>query len=144
MAMAFPTNSTGARRTAKTSVSSNQPCFAGETVAVTAAQAGAINTLLGTVRLPKGAEVVGIVLDADDLDLNAAPAIALSIGDAASDSRLLTSNTVAQAGGVVVTPSKGAIGFQFADETLVQVKVKTAAATGQAGTIRYGVLYVTN
>lgn len=144
MAKAFPTNSTGARRPAKTSVSSNQLCFVGETIAVTAAQAGAINTLLGSCYLPKGAEIVGIVLDSDDLDSGGSPAITLSIGDAGSAARLLAANTVAQAGGVVVTPSKGAIGYQYTAETLVQVKVVAAAATGQAGTLKYGISYVTN
>lgn len=144
MAMAFPINSTGARRVAKTSTSTNMILCVGETIAVTAAQAGAVNTLLGSVRLPLNAEIVGIVLDSDALDSNGSPTMTISIGDAASDARLLAANTVCRAGGVVVTPAKGAIGFQYTAETLIQVKVKAAAATGAAGNIKYGILYVTN
>jgi hypothetical protein len=144
MAKAFPSNPTGARRTAKTSTASNHLMAVGETIAVTAAQAGAVNTLLGSVRIPAGAEITGVKLDSDDLDSNGTPLITLSIGDAGNDSRLLAANTLAQAGGVVNTPAKGALGYLYTTETLVQVKVKAAAATGQAGTIKYLIEYVTN
>lgn len=144
MAKAFPTNTTGVRRNAKNSVSSNQVCCVGETIAITAGQAAAAGTLLGSCYLPKGAEIVGILLDSDALDTNGSPTLTLSIGDAGSDGRLLAASTVGRAGGVVITPVKGAIGYQYTAETLVQVKVKAAAATGQAGTIKYGILYVTN
>lgn len=146
MAMAFPSNPTGARRNAKTSVSSNQVCFIGETIAVTATQAGTVNTLLGTCRLPYGAEVVGVVLNTDTLDSNVSKAIVLAVGDATTADRLMTGLTTAQAGGVSTTPKKDAIGYQYTGkpDTLIQVKITTAAATGAAGTLKYGVFYVTN
>jgi hypothetical protein len=141
--MAFPSNPSGARRSGKTSTSSNQLVFEGETIAVTTAQL-ALNTLLGSIRIPKGAEIVSIILAADAMDSNGSPTLTMSIGDAASDSRLLAANSTPRAGGVVNTPARGAVGYQYTADTLVQVKVKAAAATAVAGTLQYGVFYVTN
>lgn len=146
MGKAFPVNNSGARRTAKTSVSSNQVCFVGETIAVTATQIGTLNQLIGQIRLPKGAEVLAVMLDATDMDTNVGPTVTLSIGDAGSDSRFLAANAIAQTGAAVVGPTveKIGLGFSPTDELLVQVKVKAVSATPVAGTIKYGFWYVSN
>ena len=141
MAMAFPTNTSGARRNAKTSTASNHLMFVGETLNVTTGQL-ALNTLLGSVRVPIGAEIVGILLASDALDSNGSPTLTMSIGDASSDSRLLAASSTPRAGGVVTTPARGGVGFQYTAETLIQVKVKAAAATAVAGVVQYGVYYV--
>jgi len=146
MAKAFPTyvSTDLTKRPARTSSDSNQVICAGESIAVAAGDT-TLNKLLGKgVYLPKGAQIVGYVCDCDDLDSNGTPLITISIGDATVDDRIMAASTIPQAGGVNVTPKKGAIGFTCTAETLFQPKVKAAAATGQAGTLTYGILYVSN
>lgn len=147
MAKAFPTYNSALpvqyKAPAKTSASSNEVLCRGETIPVTAAQAAAIGTLLGNgTYLPPNSELVGVVLDCDDLDTGTT--ITISLGTAASDGLIIAASTVAQAGGVVVTPAKGAIGTLFTVETLVQAKIKAAATGGTAGNLKYGLLYVSN
>jgi hypothetical protein len=143
MAKAFPTNSTGARRTAKTSVSSNQLTTVGETIAVTAGQL-TLNALFGSIRVPKNAEIVSVGLSCTDIDTNGSPVVVLAIGDATVADRLMTGSVVGKAGGVDQAIALTGYGYQYTDETLVQVKVTTAPATAAAGTIKYHVAYVTN
>lgn len=144
MAKAFPTIASGAAApAAKTSTSSNQVVFAGETITVTAAQL-TLNALLGNVRVPKGAEILAVSLDATDIDTNGTPLVTLAIGDAGDNDRLLTANTIGQTGAAPVGPTiaKTGFGYQYTDETLVQVLVAAAPATAAAGTIKYGVWYI--
>lgn len=146
MAKAFPlyNSSNLSKRTAKTSTDSNSVVCVGETIAVGSGDT-TLNKLLGAgVNIPKNAQIVGFVLDSDQLDSNGTPLVSLSIGDAGSDARIMASSTVARAGGVNVTPAKGAIGYTYTAETLVQVKVKAASATAAAGNLSYGILYVSN
>lgn len=145
MAKAFETVLAGGPHPpAKTSTASNAVVFAGESIDVVAADL-ALNAVLGHVRVPKGAEVLYVMLDATDLDTNGAPTITLSIGDAEDDDRLLAANNAGQTGAAPVGPTiaKTGFGHRYEEETLVQVKVKAAAATAAAtGTIKYGVAYV--
>jgi hypothetical protein len=128
---------------AKTSNASNHVVFAGETITVAAADL-TLNALLGHILVPKDAEILYVMLDATDLDTGGSPAITLSIGDADDDDRLLAANTIAQTGAAVVGPTiaKTGFGYRYAAETLISVKVKAAPATAAAGTIKYGVAYV--
>lgn len=140
---AFPKYAAGTVRPAATSVSSNQPTFVGETIDVTTGQL-TLNAVLGSIRLPKGAEVLAVQLDATDLDTNGSPAITLAIGDAGDPDRLLAANNIAQSGGAPVGPSiaKTGFGYRYDVETLVQVLVAAAPATAAAGTIKYGIWYI--
>src|SRR5690606_31952966 len=144
-AKAFETVPAGAPNPpAKTSTASNAVVFSGESIGVVAADL-TLGAVLGHVVLPKGAEVLYVMLDATDLDTNGAPTITLSIGDADDDDRLLAASDAGQAGGDPVGPTiaKTGFGHQYEEEALVQVKVKAAPATAAAtGTIKYGVAYV--
>lgn len=144
MAKAFPTFVSGQpARPAKTSSDSNQVTTAGEVIAVTSGQL-TLGALFGSIRVPKGAEILHVQLDATDLDTNGSPTITLEIGDAADPDRLLVANTIAQSGAAPVGPTiaKTGFGYQYTDETLISVRVAAAAATGAAGTIKYAVTYV--
>lgn len=128
-------------RTAKTSTDSNQLTSAGEAITVTAGQL-TLGALFGNVRVPKGAEIAFVQLDADDLDTGTA--ITLEVGDAGDTDRLLVANTIAQTGAAPVGPTiaKTGFGYRYAEETLISVRVAAAPTTAAGGVIRYIVHYV--
>lgn len=99
-------------RTAKTSTDSNQLIVEGEEIAVTGAQL-TLGALFGNIRVPKGAQVLWVQLDATDLDTNGSPTITLEIGDAGDTDRLLAANTIAQSGAAVVGPTIAKTGFGY-------------------------------
>lgn len=118
-------------------------------IAATEAAAGDIFQM---VQVPNGYSIESVTLDCDKLDSNAAPAIVLEVGDSTTANRFINASTVAQAGGVQRSNVAGATGYSYtvgtnpgqfsggnAGATVVQVKVATAAATFQAGTIRLAV-----
>lgn len=140
---AFPNLASGdAPKPAKTSTSRGQVCFAGEEVTVTAAQLTA-NALFGSVRVPKGAVILGAHLLSTDIDTNGSAAVVLAVGDSGSAARLITGATVGQAGGLTTTLAATGYAFQYTTETPVQIKVTTAPGTAAAGTLTYGVTYIT-
>lgn len=145
MALLMPNTVAGVsvNRPAKTSTDSNQLTSVGEAISVTAAQL-TLGALFGSIRVPKGAEIAFVQLDATDLDTGGSPAITLEIGDAGDTDRLLAANSIGQTGAAPVGPTiaKTGIGYRYADETLVQVRVAVAPATAAAGTIKYIVHYV--
>jgi len=130
MAQAFPPNDPTSYRPPRTSTDSNQVTFAGETITVTAGQQ-TVGALFGGVRVPPGAEIIGVVTSGPT-------GVTLEVGDAGDTDRLQTgaaSGTVNQA--IAAT----GLGYKYPAETLIQVRVSAAAgATG--GTLRYGVHYV--
>lgn len=105
--------------------------------------------------LPAYCTVFDAILDSDDLDSNAAPALALNAGlmsgvagkkDATRTcgAELFSGSTVGQAGGVERASAKTA--FRIAPietERGIGVKIATAAATGAAGTIGLTLFYGT-
>lgn len=127
-------------RPATTSTASGQVCFKGEEVTVTAAQL-TLGATFGSVKVPKGAVIIGANLMSTDIDTGSAAV--LGIGDASDDDRLISGATVGQAGGVTSAVAATGFAYQYAAETTVQVKVKTAPGTPAAGTLTYGVWYVT-
>lgn len=145
MARFMPASTAGTpvNRTAKTSTDSNQLTAVGETISVSAAQL-TLGAAFGNIRVPAGAEIAFVQLDATDMDTNGTPLITLSIGDAAGATRLLAANTIAQTGAAPVGPTiaKGGLGYRYTTETLVQVYVAAIPATAAAGTISYAVHYV--
>lgn len=130
-------------RTSKTSTDSNQLTSVGEQITVTAAQL-TLGAVFGNIRVPKGAEIAFVQLDATDLDTNGTPLITLEIGDTGDTDRLLVANTIAQTGAAPVGPSiaKTGFGYRYPDETLVQVRVAAAPATAAGGTIKYALHYI--
>ena len=130
-------------RSARTSTDSNQLTSVGETFTVTAAQL-TLNAVLGSIRVPAGAEIAFVQLTSTDIDTNGSPTVTLSIGDVDDDDRLLLANTIGQTGAVPVGPTIATtgMGYRYPAETLVQIKVKVAPATAAAGTLGYIVHYV--
>jgi hypothetical protein len=127
-------------RTAKTSTDSNQLTSVGESISVTAAQL-TLGAAFGNLRVPAGAEIAFVQLQATDID--SGTAVTLSIGDAGSTTRLLAANNVGQAGGVVgPTIAATGFGYRYPAETLVQVYVAVAPGTAVGGTINYIIHYV--
>ena len=129
---------------AKTSTASNSPVFAGETIDVVAADL-TLGALFGHIVVPAGAEIIGAALYSSDNDTGTA--LVLGVGDAVvgdpDDDRLISGATVGQAGGLTTTLAASGFGYRYEDETLIQVKVKTApGGTVATGKIRYGVWYV--
>lgn len=135
------TAGTPVARTPKTSTDSNQLTSIAETITVAAGNL-TLGAALGNIRVPAGAEIAFVQLDATDLDTGTT--ITLSIGDSASNARLLAANTIAQTGAAPVGPTiaKGALGYRYTAETLLQVYVAAAPTGAQAGTITYAVHYV--
>lgn len=126
---------------AKTSNARGTPVFVGEEVTVTAAQL-TLNALFGSIKVPKGAVIIGVHLMSTDIDTNGTPLVTLSVGDTSDDDRLMTANTAGQAGGYANTLATTGFAYQYTSETTVQVKVKAIPATAAAGTITYGVTFV--
>jgi hypothetical protein len=101
-----------------------------------------VNDVIQMFKLPAGATVHDVILAADDLDTNGTPTIALDVGDATTANRFISASTVARAGGVGRTDQAGGVGYQYSADTMVQVKVSTAPATGAtSGNITLTVAY---
>ncbi len=91
--------------------------------------------------LPAGCELVGITYDSDDLDTNASPTIAASVGimnaaDSDLETVLATGITASQGGtaAYVVTPAMVRLAASTSDRK-IGVKFTAAAATKAAGTV---------
>lgn len=112
----------------------------------------ALNDILEIAPLPPGYRVRDVILDTDDLD-GAGPAIVLDVGLMSGDvgstdpartcgAEFLDAVTTAQAGGVVRPTLAKAFRTGVSDRARsIGIKVKTAAATPQAGTIGLTVIY---
>jgi hypothetical protein len=97
--------------------------------------------------IPPGCRPVDVILDADDLDSNGAPTLALDVGlmsgewGDADDTRtcgaeFFSASNVAQAGGLARPTLKTAVRVAASDKARsIGVKIATAAATAAAGTI---------
>ena len=137
------------------------PLYAGHVVAqrftyavnTTLNQLGTINNIIEIAPIPPGCRVVDMILDADDLDANGAPALTLSVGvmsgawgvddDARTcGAEFFSASTVGQAGGVVRPTLQSA--FEVAEDDdwrSIGIKAAAAAATNAAGTIGLTVYY---
>jgi hypothetical protein len=89
--------------------------------------------------VPAGFTVTGIVMIASDMDSNGTPTLALSVGDAASATRFLSSNTAGQTGAAPVvaftTPATTNVLFAYTADTKILITATTGSATAVAGTI---------
>lgn len=95
-------------------------------------------------QLPVGAIVLGVTLEADDLDTGGSPTITLNVGDAASANRYIAASTAAQTGVTGVATAATGLFYQVTgtNDTMVRVSVAANAATSAAGTVRVAVEYV--
>lgn len=127
------------------------------TFAVTAAQT-AINTVLGSIYVPNNAIIHDVILSATDMDTNGSPVMSIDVGDAAGpatpdDDRFIADHLT----GVTTTYHAAAGSGNLLDDKVyayvndaanypqneqeIQVTVRTAAATGAAGTVTLTVIY---
>lgn len=103
--------------------------------------APALNDLIQMMTIPAGATICSVVLDSDKLDSNGTPTIKFDVGDGTVANRYLAASTLPQQGGAAVANVAAAYGYQYTSNTPLYVKVNTAAATFQAGTVRLLVEY---
>lgn len=93
-----------------------------------------INDVIQMVKVPIGARILSFDFYCTDLDAGATPAVTLSIGDATTVARFVTTSTVGQAGGQIRFPSDTAttdagIGYQYTVNDTIDVKVIAAPQT---------------
>lgn len=144
---------------AKGTVMAPYPAFAGAVVAArfsyTFSAAPAANDILELAPIPAGCKIVDMIIDADDLDGNAAPTMSLDVGimsgawgqnDGARTvgAEFFSGSAVAQGGGVARPTLSGAFRVTpSATQRSIGVKIAAAAATFAVGTIGLTVLYAT-
>lgn len=105
------------------------------------ASAPSLNDLVQMMTIPAGATMVDVILDSDDLDSNGTPTIKFDVGDATTANLYIAASTVPQAGGVAHAAQAASTAYRYAANTPLYVKVNTAAATFQAGTVRLTAIY---
>ena len=98
--------------------------------------------------LPAGCVPVGLVYDSDDLDTNASPTIAASVGpvNAAQDNLTATwaSGITASQGGVAANVSLSTAAMRFTpatSDTLIGIRFTAGAATKAAGEVGLTLMY---
>lgn len=102
-----------------------------------------LNDVLQMVKVPKGFQVMEVVLSTTDLDTNGAPTIELSVGDGGNTSRFISGSgsTIAEtSGGYARLSVVGGHGYIYTEEDTIDVLVLTGPATGAtSGTIKVSV-----
>lgn len=102
-----------------------------------------LNDVIACIELPAGALIVDGWVAVDDLDSNGSPALVLHVGTGDDPDGLLASSSIGQAGGFARFDAallKDGVALTVNDT--VDVKVATAAATAQAGTVTLCVMYI--
>ena len=95
----------------------------------------ALNATVAGFVVPRGFIVTGIIAVATDMDTNGSPTLALSVGDAGSATRFLSSSTIGQAGTSTQTLASTGLLYEFTADTEIVITASTAAATAAAGTL---------
>ena len=103
-------------------------------VSVTQALAGpfTLGQIIAAADVAPRFVVAGLDLTVSDLDTNAAPAIALDVGDDADTDRFLSGSTIARAGGTVEVRPASTAWHRYTVFDTVDVRVATAPATSAA------------
>jgi hypothetical protein len=101
---------------------------------ITLTGALATNEVHEACRVPAGFTPLRTLMVVSDMDTNGAPTLVLSLGDAASNGRLISGSIIGQTGGVqaqapTYTPAR------YAVATNIILTATTAAATGVSGTV---------
>lgn len=105
----------------------------GRTVNVTSADDTSGNTI-GAFMVPAGFVVTGIIAVATDMD--SSTGLALSVGDASSGTRYLSSSNIGQSGGSTTTLASTGLLFKNTVDTEILLTVTTqASGTFSAGTV---------
>lgn len=106
----------------------------GRSVAISAADNVTGNTV-GAFMVPKGFIQTGILAVATDMDSGGSPALALSVGDAGSGIRLLSSSTIGQGGTTTSTLATTGVLYEYTADTEILVTITTQSATAAAGSL---------
>lgn len=106
----------------------------GRTVTIGTADNVTGNTV-GAFMVPMGFVVTSIVAVATDMDSNGSPAMAISVGDAGSGVRYLSSSNIGQAGTSTTTVASTGLLFKNTADTEILVTITTQSATAVAGTL---------
>jgi hypothetical protein len=85
--------------------------------------------------VPAGFTVTGIIAVATDMDTNGSPTLALSVGDAASGVRFLSSSNIGTNGSTTQTLASTGLLFAYTADTKILVTATTGSATAAAGTV---------
>lgn len=100
----------------------------------------AANDVIEMVKIPAGATIDEIILEATDLDTGGTPAIILDVGDGDDADRFIDGSVVGKTGGVDRLGAN--LGYKYTETDTIDVKVATGPATGAAtGTITLCVQY---
>lgn len=81
------------------------------------------------IKVPAGAFITGVALDAPAMDSNGSKTLTLSVGDPTTTNRFINVSTIGQAGGVQALNVAGSVGFPYTTDTIVSILCGTAAAT---------------
>ena len=106
----------------------------------------ALGDLLEMVPLPAGHVPVDCIVDSDDLDSNATPALVFSAGlitgDTPTVDEMIASTDIGQTGGIARMDAKGGTRIAPADtDRVFGLKCTAAPATFQAGSVAFTLLY---
>jgi hypothetical protein len=110
------------------------------TVAVTTAMIDNANDEIELGWVPAGFTVVGVEFRGTDMDTDGSPALVWDVGDADDEDRILAAVTVGQTATRSDALAAAGTLYTYTTKTRIKAFVKTAAATGAAGTL-YFVLY---
>lgn len=95
----------------------------------------AVGNIVKAFVVPAGFVATGIIAVATDMDTNGSPTLALSVGDAASGTRYLSSSNIGQAGTTTQTLASTGLLFAYTVDTEILITATTGAATAAAGTL---------
>lgn len=143
MATTFTTTETGtgvSPRTAHNGVVAVKATY-------TVAAALVVNDVVQMVKVPKGAQVIDLVLTATDLD-TAGPTLVFDVGDGGDTDRYIDGSTIGGTGGTARLGSgitTNTPNHTYADDDTIDVLVQVAPTTGAtSGTITLSVLYLSH
>ena len=111
----------------------NAEMVVGGTFALTTTHVGTINNTVKLFTVPKSFVVTGIAMDNTQMD--SSTGLTISIGDAGSAIRLVSSSTGWRAAAYSTALVAGALGYTYTADTDILVTMTAAATTPVAGTL---------
>lgn len=110
-------------------------------IALTTAMIDNANDDVGLFYVPKGAVITGAKASCTDVDTDASPAVVIDVGDAADEDRIVAAATIGQAATLTDVLAPAGHLYKYTAKTQLRAYIKTAAATGAAGTLKVQVEY---
>lgn len=104
------------------------------------------NDVIEMVKVPKGAQILEIILGANDLD--SATTVVIDVGDGDDPDRFIDGATIGQAGGsarlgsgVAAATNDEAFGYVYTADDTIDVTIEAGPTTASSGFITLTVLY---